>query len=91
MGAAAKEGNGFVDLGSMDHAQIVPQQKRGNVIRGKLITNTPATESSGAPEEQAKGQAPEVLVHRNGETIESIEFVCSCGQHAFVQIEYDDE
>jgi hypothetical protein len=91
MGAAANEGNEFVDLGSMDHAQIVPHHTRGNVIRRKLLANIPATQAHSTPEQQAKGQAPEVLVHRNGEAIESIEFVCSCGQHAFVQLEYDDE
>jgi hypothetical protein len=91
MGATNEAGKGFVDLGSMDHAQIVPQKTRGNVISGKAVAAIQTQGPNEATEQRPTGQAPQVLVHREGESIASIEFVCSCGQHAIVQIEYDDK
>ncbi len=81
--------NGFRDLGSIDRAHVVTGMTRGNIIRQTSIAHTPKDDPAAA--EPSHSHAPEVVIHRNGELIESIEFICTCGQHAVVNLEYDDE
>ena len=91
LGTAKNDSGGFLGLESQDHAQIIPQQTRGNVIRSKKVTTTDGQVEPVETEMNGRGQTPEIRVHREGDTIQSIEFICSCGQHATVQIEYDDD
>ncbi len=42
--------------------------------------------SSSAPHDK-----PRIEVHRSGDVIESIEFICSCGERLDVQIGYDGD
>ncbi|MCU0411799.1 MAG: hypothetical protein MUF82_04615 [Bacteroidetes bacterium] len=82
--------NGFRDLGSIDRAHVVTGTTRGNLIRHTSIAPSSKADPAAATE-PSHSHAPEVVIHRNGESIESIEFICTCGQHAVVNLEYDDE
>ena len=78
--------SGFVDLSRIDQVRSVEVHSRGSIIR-----ETPDGTSAEPKMSAGDSHAPEVVLHRSGDEVTSIEFVCSCGQHATVRIEYDDK
>jgi hypothetical protein len=77
---------GFVDLSHIDQVKPISVHARGNIIRTQ-----PAVGPAAGPAAAAGDHAPEIVVHRNGDEVSAIEFVCSCGKRSTVRIEYDDE
>ena len=83
-GAPDDTSGGFVDLSRLDRVKPVTVHGRGNISRD--VESGPAAEAP-AP----VPHVPEVIFHREGDEVRSIEFVCTCGQRATVRIAYDDE
>ena len=78
----------FVDFAAFQNVSVTPRKRRGAVVKADSVTSgthqTIAVEARGADE-------PGIILHRNGDEIEKIEFVCPCGRHSEISIEYDDE
>ena len=78
----------FTDLSSFESIRVEEFSQIGNVIKGDRVV------SSGAHAielHEGAGDHPSVVVHRNGERIERIEFLCQCGHGTSVTLEYDGE
>ena len=60
--------------------------KNGNLIKSKHIScsGTKTIDVSHAASNQ-----PTVIMHRDGDTVTAIEFVCTCGASTLVSLEYD--
>ncbi len=60
--------------------------RRGNLIKARHIscTGTQTIDVSHSSVDQ-----PTVIMHRDGDTITAIEFICACGASTLVSLEYD--
>ena len=78
----------FTDLSSFEAIKVQRRKQTGNVIKGSGVV------SGGAHAielHESAGDHPSVVVHRNGDKVERIEFVCQCGRGTSVTLEYDGE
>lgn len=78
----------FTDLSEFDSVRPRRQVLRGNVIKRDRVIHSGIQQVSVA--DGAPGQ-PTVYVHRHGDDVESVEFVCSCGRTATVKFDYGGE
>lgn len=78
----------FMELSEFDAVRSKKQTLSGNVIKAHRVVTSGIQQINVA--DGAPGQ-PTVFVHRNGEDVESVEFVCSCGRTATVKFDYGDE
>lgn len=67
----------------------------GKVIKGEQATIGPARKLSGiedhSPADRDDGEQPVILVNKNGDVVESIEVVCTCGRTIRAYLDYDKE
>ncbi|MFZ4619107.1 MAG: hypothetical protein ACOYNS_01000 [Bacteroidota bacterium] len=77
-------------------AKDTPRRSQGNIVKDvnykrleldQLHTATPRSHSNS----HSHSGEPKVIINRSGELIESIEFVCSCGQKKTVSFNYEGE
>jgi hypothetical protein len=80
------QNSGFVDLSRIDQVKSVAVHARGNIIH-----NTSPDDPAGAAAESSRSHIPEIVLHRTGDDVSAIEFVCPCGRRAMVRISYDAE
>ena len=83
-----KSQEGFTDLSEFRKVDAPNGHARANIVKGMHIVHRGTEEIHRA--EHDPGQ-PDIIVHRDGETILSIEFVCPCGRSTSVQFAYDGE
>lgn len=77
----------FTPLGSVPF-DAAPLRSAGNVVRNKEFRPARFNELS---DESNRTDSPSVVVHRNGDIIERIEFICTCGCTKTVLFETDGE
>ena len=78
----------FVDLFGGKDFRIVAKKKfpRASVIKAEWLSAEEVTAFS----QHANGQhEPQILIRKKGDVVEGIEFRCSCGQTAYVQLQYE--
>jgi hypothetical protein len=78
----------FLDLSEFEAIRPKKQVLRGHVIKRDRVVHSGVQQVSVA--DGAPGQ-PTVYVHRHGEDVDSVEFVCNCGRTATVKFEYESE
>lgn len=79
---------GFQDLRSYTIIRTGRPALKGNLIKRNIAL--PAGIEEISVDSHGDG-APTVLIHRQGSEIESVEFVCGCGQTSTVKFEYSPE
>ncbi len=85
---SAKNQEGFTDLSEYRKLAMPNVQPQANIIKGMHIVHRGTEEVHRA--EQDPDQ-PEVFVHRDGDNLVSIDFVCKCGRSTSLRFEYDEE
>jgi hypothetical protein len=80
--------NTFVDLASFESVKPVPKGNQGNMIKGSCVV---ARGIQKIEVSEGEGEQPTVVVHRVGDVVESIEFVCKCGQTTIIKLDYGGE
>ncbi|HTY09836.1 MAG TPA: hypothetical protein VMF88_02080 [Bacteroidota bacterium] len=78
----------FVDFASFQNVRVAKRGGKGNVLKADAVDSNGAVKIE--VEATESGQ-PGIILHRNGEFIESIEVVCTCGKHAEIKLEYDGD
>jgi hypothetical protein len=78
----------FTDLLHFKRADPSPQGFSGTVIKAGHARCS-GTHTVGVVD--GEPHEPTILIHRQGEEVESIEFQCKCGRSATVQIHYAEE
>ena len=85
----------FSPLGSqLDRRSPIPST-RGNIL--KSYTRPQPMEDQDAPVSNTgcasdpESHEPQIVVHRDGENITRIEYLCSCGRKSEISFEYDAE
>lgn len=78
----------FVDLHS--YSKIKPKQY---VMRGNLLKSAAVISSGKCKIEIEEGdeKKPSIIIHRSGDIIEQVEFVCSCGKNTVLEFDYVDK
>jgi hypothetical protein len=82
------DGQEFIDLSEYQNIQPSAAIHNGNLIKGTVAVHSGTQEISVDPSVEG---SPMVVVHRNGETIESIEFICGCGKSTSVQFDHNEQ
>jgi hypothetical protein len=81
-------GSVFEDL--VSYKKVTTKQRR---VKGNIIKSAQAELTGRHRVEVETGDAkkPSVIMHRNGDTLEKIECVCSCGKTTMIDFEYEEE
>lgn len=79
---------GFAALGSFEGIRIQRCSQTGNVIKASQVVSrgARAIELHENPDD-----LPAVVIHREGERVDRVEFVCTCGRGTTLRLEYDGE
>jgi hypothetical protein len=77
-------GADFTPLGAYQGSFRQGVRAGGNVIKSEAVTVK--DDLTVSPIEDGE---PDILVHRNGDRIEKIEFTCKCGRTSAVSFDYD--
>ena len=77
----------FKELGSFEKPHAKESFSRGNVFKSSAVAINPKKDTS----ETCTNKEPEIIIHRTGENIDSIEFRCLCGKSIEVKLEYDGD
>ena len=80
--------NQFINLNEYTISEESPVQFQSNVIKNLTVE---AAKFNSLQIESNCVDEPTVVVRRNGDSIESIEFTCSCGNKKIVKFEYEGE
>lgn len=83
-----KEQEGFIDLSEFQTVGMPAGRAQTNVIKGMHIVHR-GTEQ--VHRSELDPDEPDVVVHREGDTIVSIDFVCACGRSTSMRFMYDGE
>jgi hypothetical protein len=67
---------------------LPPKSRVGNIIKSAAADSDATPSHAQAAVEHDK---PQIIVHRKGDRIDRIEFVCVCGRSSEVVLEYDGE
>lgn len=78
----------FTDLTSFENVRVAKKGHSGTILKAASVVDRGARriEIEGGDAEE-----PGVILHRNGDAIESIEFVCKCGRRTELRLEYDGD
>jgi hypothetical protein len=78
----------FIDFASFKNVTVTKKGKSGSVLKAGTVEAGSArkieVEATGADE-------PEIILHRDGDVIEKVEVVCTCGRHTEIRLEYDGD
>ena len=84
----AQKTESFVDLLSYDNLKTNTESTRSSIIKSSLIRDAGVAKIEIIDGNRVE---PSIFVHRKGDRIEKIEFVCTCGKSSHVAMEYDEE
>jgi len=84
----AQNKNSFIDLASFDCIHSSGAMNKSSVIKSSSVKHGGVQTI-----EIIEGETSEPSIHiqREGNRIESIDFVCTCGKTAHVSLEYEEE
>ncbi|HTX18060.1 MAG TPA: hypothetical protein VMG34_05295 [Bacteroidota bacterium] len=78
----------FVDLVSYRKISARKTSSKGSIVKANGVE----LGASRQIEVEAIGpNQPKIILHRVGDTIESVEVVCPCGRHTEIRLEYDGD
>lgn len=85
---SVERNSSFTDLVSYEHVRVGKKGHRGSILKAASVV------SGGSRKieiEAGDVEESDVIIHRNGDAIESIEFVCKCGHRTEIRLEYDGD
>jgi len=80
--------NTFVELGSATISKQTGARAEGNIFKNIQVSSV---QFNSFPDQPHNDCEPVVHVHKAGDKLESIEFVCSCGKSKVITFDYDEE
>ena len=82
------QGDDFTDLAAYKKVSMPGVRSDDNVIKSVLVVHSGVEEIHRDTEEAG---TPDIVVHRDGEIVVGIDFVCKCGHSAGIRFAYDEE
>ncbi len=83
-----QETSSFIDFASFQNVQATKKGRKGNILKADSVDSGTARKIE---VEANEADQPGIILHRNGEIIESVEVVCVCGRHSEIRLEYDGD
>lgn len=71
----------FIELGVYRTSDTENEQKENTTATSEVIADVSSQSS----------HEPQIIVHRKGNIVESLEFRCTCGKSTIVHLQYDGE
>jgi hypothetical protein len=84
----SERNSSFVDFLSFDHINTEKTSTKSSIIKSSQIKQSGVSKIEVIEGTQSE---PTVLIRRQGERIEKIEFVCTCGKSAHLDLQYEEE
>ena len=78
----------FVDFSSFEHICSSAHSTKSSVIKSTSVKDRGVAKIEIIDGESTE---PSIYIHRQGERISKIEFVCSCGKSTHLDLEFDEE
>ncbi|MCX6135340.1 MAG: hypothetical protein NTU47_16160 [Ignavibacteriales bacterium] len=78
----------FVDLNAFESVRADATRTSSSIIKSTAVSNAGVAKIEIIEGDQG---APTIQVQREGDRIKQIEFICSCGRSAHLDLEYDEE
>ncbi len=88
MSANEKDDSLFVNFSEYKSAADRVLRPRGNVIKGESIH---IHGERRIRVEESESDAPKVVVHKEGDRVDSVEFICPCGKSTSLRFDYDQD
>lgn len=88
MSNATKNGSSFVDLTAYENIRAASRSISSSIIKSSSVKDNGVAKIEIIDGEQG---APSIRIEREGDKISQIEFVCSCGKSAHLDLEYEEE
>ena len=85
---AAAQGEEFTDLSAYQRVKMPGIRSDDNVIKRVHVVHSGVEEIHRDTDDQG---APDIVVHREGDVVVAIDFVCKCGHSASIRLAYDEE
>jgi hypothetical protein len=85
---SVQQDSSFTDLVSYEHVRVAMKGHSGTILKAASVE---ARGSRKIEIEAGDADEPGIILHRNGDAIESIEFVCKCGRCTEIRLEYDGD
>ena len=84
----AAQGEEFTDLAAYQRVKMPGIRSDDNVIKRVHVVHSGVEEIHRDTDDQG---APDIVVHREGDVVVAIDFVCKCGHSASIRLAYDEE
>jgi hypothetical protein len=84
----AQQDSSFTDLVSYEHVRVAKIGHSGTILKAASVE---ARGSRKIEIESGEADEPGIILHRNGDAIESIEVVCKCGRCTEIRLGYDGD
>ena len=81
-------GDEFTDLASYKKVNLPGIRSDDNVIKHVHVVHGGVEEIHRDSDESG---SPDIVVHREGDVVVSIDFVCKCGNSTSIRLTYDEE
>ena len=78
----------FVELRSFEHVSSVAATTKSNVVKSASVKDGGTVTIEVI---DGSGSEPTIHIHRVGDNISKIEFVCACGKSTHLDLEYEEE
>lgn len=78
----------FISLASFERERLQPKKITGNVIKRKTVI---CTGKHKVYNDEGDENQPSIIVHRNDNAVEGVEFICTCGKSSMVSFDYEDK
>ncbi len=83
-----QEPSSFIDFASFQNVRATKKGRKGSVLKADSVESGTSRKIE---VEANEADQPGIILHRNGEIIESVEVVCVCGRHSEIRLEYDGD
>jgi hypothetical protein len=88
MSNAPKSTTSFVDLTAYENIRADAPRVSSCIIKSTAVKNSGVAKIEIIDGDQV---APRIQIEREGDKIKQIEFICTCGKSAHLDLEYDEE
>jgi hypothetical protein len=82
------QGDDFTDLAAYKKVSMPGIRSDANVIKRVHVVHSGVEEIHRDAHEEG---TPDIVVHRDGDVVVGIDFVCKCGHSASIRLAYDEE
>ncbi len=78
----------FVNLASFERERLQTKKLKGNVVKRETVV---CRGRHKVYSDDGDVNQPSIIVHRNNNAVDGVEFICTCGKSSKVTFDYEGE